>query len=351
MKQYIILVFCALICFSAQAQYFEAGSFIGLSNYKGDLSNGKINHGEYNATLGLFTRYNISPKLAVRGTLLRGEISGSDLNARTEEGRARNLNFRSEILEVGITGEFNLMNYHIPNKEISTPYIFAGISGYHFNPQAEYRGQWIDLQPLGTEGQLLDSDMYGTPYKRFQIAIPFGLGFKFNINPRANIGVEFGFRKIFTDYLDDVSTSYPDIVALKESDALAARLSYRSPEYVGTPMENPSGAQRGNDKATDSFVFFGLTASVNLTDKYGLDFDEKYDIFKEDYQEYVESQKPINQDKRRLKKRKYKKRKREIKKKRKERLNELNKRKKREWKRQKERKEQFEQNNILHKKG
>jgi hypothetical protein len=351
MKRYLLLLFCSLIYFSAQAQYLEAGVFAGSSNYKGDLSNGKVNHGEHNVALGLFARYNLSPKFAIRGTLLRGEITGGDYGAPKESVRLRNLNFRSEIIEFGITGEFNLMNYNIPNKEISSPYLFAGISVFHFNPQAEYRGQWIDLQPLGTEGQNMDSETYGDPYKRFQVAVPFGLGFKFNLNSRANLGVEFGFRKVFTDYLDDVSTAYPDIASLKDVDPLAAALSYRSPEFAGQPLENPNGDVRGDNKSADSYMFIGLTASVNLTDKYGLDFDKKYDIFKEDYQEYIESQKPINQDKARLKKRKRNKRKREIKKRRKKRVKELNKKKKAGWKRQKQRKENMEGNNKLHKAG
>lgn len=327
------------------AQYLEVGTFAGTSNYKGDLSDGKVNHSEHNVALGLFARYNMAPKFALRAHLLRGEITGSDYSAAdASDRRLRNLNFRSEILEFGVTGEFNLMNFHIPNKEISTPYIFAGVSAFHFNPQAEYRGRWIDLQPLGTEGQNMDSEIYGAPYKRLQVAIPFGLGFKFNLTPRANIGVEFGFRKIFTDYLDDVSTTYPDIAGLKDSDPLAAALSYRAPEYAGRPLDNPVGETRGDNSSTDSYMFVGITASVNLTDKYGLDFDEKYDVFKEEYQEYVESQKPINQDETRLRKRKFKKRKQELRKQRKERVKELNRKKKAAWKQRKEREEKLKEN-------
>lgn len=347
MKQ-ILAVFFVLTCLSLQAQYLEVGAFAGSSNYRGDLSGGKINNSEHNVALGLFTRYNISPKFAARATLMRGQITGSDYDARVENVRLRNLNFRSEIVEFGITGEFNLLNYHRPAKEVSAPYLFAGISGFHFNPQAEWRGQWIDLQPLGTEGQNMDSETYGTPYKRWQFAIPFGMGFKFSLNDRANIGVEFGFRKTFTDYLDDVSTAYPDINALKNTDPLAAALSYRQPEYTGIPGENPVGEARGDNKDADSFIFIGLTASVNLTDKYGLDFDEKYDVFKEEYQEYVESQKPINLDKDRLKKRKRKQRKKANKKRRKQRMKEINKKKKAAWKRTQEHKDKMQNNNILH---
>lgn len=348
MKHLFTCLLCILFFTTAQAQYWEVGAQMGVTNYKGDLNDGKINHKEHNIAMGLIARYNVSPKLALRGTLMRGELSGSDYSSRTEALRLRNLNFRSEIIEVGVQGEFNLMNYHIPNHEISTPYIFGGVSLFHFNPQAEYNGQWIDLQPLGTEGQVMDSEMYGEPYKRWQMAIPLGLGFKFNFNKRVNLNFELGFRKTFTDYLDDVSGNYPDIATLKTSDPLAAKLAFRTPEYMGYNLENPEGLQRGNNKKTDSYLFAGVTISVNLTDKYGLDFDKKYDIFKEEYQEYVESQKLINQDKVRLKKRERRKRKKERLKRKKERLKELNKKKKAGWQRQQERKEKMQQNNVLH---
>jgi hypothetical protein len=43
------------------------------------------------------------------------------------------------------------------------------------------------------------------------VAIPFGIGAKMNVSKKVGIGLEWGPRKTFTDYLDDVSGTYPDV--------------------------------------------------------------------------------------------------------------------------------------------
>ena len=58
-------------------------------------------------------------------------------------------------------------------------------------------GEWVDLQPLGTEGQHSDQQEgdanYGTkPYKRLQIAIPGGIGARFRLNEVFDISAEIG---------------------------------------------------------------------------------------------------------------------------------------------------------------
>ena len=286
MKHFLTLPLLFL-AFGLSAQYFEAGLFSGVANYRGDLNGGKLSHENYSPALGMFARYNVSERLAFRANLYHGTVTGADQYRNVERG----LNFRSEVLEFGLNTEFNLGKFHIPAKEISAPYLFAGVALFHFNPQAEYRGELIDLQPLGTEGQNMEGD-YETPYKLWQVSVPMGVGFKFNINPRINFGIELGIRKTFTDYLDDVSTNYPDIYALRDADPMAAALSFRSPEVTGEPLTNPIGTQRGNAATKDDYYFAGVSVSINLTDKYGLDFDERYDVFKEDFQRYLENRKP-----------------------------------------------------------
>jgi len=284
MKHTILFLLVFVCTQMATAQYYEIGGFVGLSNYTGDLSQQQLKRPAYNMAFGVLGRYNISEKWAVGASLTRGELEGSDANATRLGDRARNLSFRSDLLDVSIFGEYNLLPYHIRDEKKSAPYLFLGVSGFTFNPQAELNGTYHDLQPLRTEGQ-------ERGYSRFQVAIPFGIGFKFNINDRANFGLQIGYRKTFTDYLDDVSTTYTDISALRAEDPIAARLAYRTPEYMDQPMSNPVGEARGNEATKDAYLFLGATITVNLTDKYGLDFDEKYDVFKEEYEEYVAREK------------------------------------------------------------
>ena len=213
--------------------------------------------------------------------------------------RLRNLSFRSDIIELSVTGELNLLPFHIRAQKTSSPYLFAGLAGYYFNPQAQWKGEWYDLHDMHTENQ---------DYKRVQVAVPFGLGFKFNVNYQVNFGLEFGARKTFTDYLDDVSTIYPDIVQLERENTIAAMLSYRTPEYTGIATENPVGQARGNAQNDDWYFFIGATITVNLTDKYGLDYDEKYETFKDHLKKPKEDKKAVV--KKRHKKKKYQRKKR-----------------------------------------
>ncbi len=267
-----ILTIClALFGLALRGQYYEVGSYLGFSTYLGELSQQRLLPEESGLMLGVFGRYNITPWLSAKAGLTKGTLSGSDANARTEAERIRNLSFRSNVLEFAVTGEFNLLEYNIRANKTAVPYAFLGLALFHHNPQAQMRGQWYDLREMHTENR---------GYRLTQVAIPVGLGFKFNISYKLNFGLEFGARRTFTDYLDDVSTYYPDVIGMRAENPVAAALAYRSPELTGEFGDNPAGQPRGEPLNRDWYFFSGLTISVNLTDKYGLDFDPQYEAFK-----------------------------------------------------------------------
>jgi hypothetical protein len=139
-----------------------------------------------------------------------------------------------------------------------TPYMFIGLGVSRINPQTDYNGELIDLQPLGTEGQgssLNSSD----PYSLTQLVIPFGVGFKINVTKRIAVSVEYGLRKTFTDYLDDVGGSYVNNdLLLLENGNLAAQLADRS---LG---ESRAYGPRGNSATKDWYSTFGATISFSL---------------------------------------------------------------------------------------
>lgn len=275
-------VLLLLIHLSLSAQYYELGAFLGVTNYKGELNlQSPLVPTDFNSAVGMFARYNFNRHFSTKASLLKGQVSGSDINANKPELRERNLSFRSDIVELAVVGEYYLLPFAIREGKITAPYLFAGIAGYRFNPQAEVRGNWYELQPVGTEGQG-DPRLSDDPkYSRYQSSIPLGIGFKFSLNHSINIGVEFGARKTFTDYLDDVSGVYPDLDILYKENPMAAMLSFRTPEYNReASWTNPKGQPRGNPSDKDWYFFTGISVSVNMTDKYGLDFDPKYDVFK-----------------------------------------------------------------------
>lgn len=265
-----------------KSQYYEIGGFVGMSNYFGDLQATHMEPTENNMAFGLFGRINLNRHLTGKLSFTQGQISGDDFNSDTPSGRRqRNLSFRSKIYEMALTGEFNFIPYDIAKNKIAAFYVFGGVSVFYFNPTAEYEGKLYNLHELGTEGQRLEGSST-KPYSRVQPAIPMGLGTKFNINYRSNIGIEVGFRKTFTDYLDDVSGKYPDLVALDEADPIAAALSYRSPEYYEVTQKalgNPEGGIRGNPESKDWFFFMGATLSVNLGTESDMEYTNRHKYF------------------------------------------------------------------------
>ena len=275
-KLYTLLFLSTLFTVQLKAQYFDVGAFVGTSNYMGDLV-GSIPEGpEYHPAYGIFGRYNLN-KISTKIHFYKGEVSGSDYYSTVKSGRRkRNLSFESPLYELGLQFEFNFFQYRYwTNKNSTTPYLFAGFSGFYFNPKAEYNGTLYELQPLGTEGQGLPGNP--DPYSLFSFAIPMGAGLKLSISKTTNIGMEVGVRSTFTDYLDDVSTNYPDLASLEEvRGATAAALSFRSPEYDQSYLiTDPSGKRRGGPDVKDWYLFAGLTISVNLGIKKNMEEQKK----------------------------------------------------------------------------
>jgi len=141
-----------------------------------------------------------------------------------------------------------------------------GVAVLHFEPLTNYQNQWIQLRDLCTEGQKTSLNPTQKKYKLFQTTIPFGLGFKLSVSKQITIGFEWGPRKTFTDYLDDVSGKYVDPFLLaREKGALAAMMSNRSKnsaDYV-----NNVGKLRGNPNTKDWYVFYGFVISFKLKGK------------------------------------------------------------------------------------
>jgi len=265
MKKIAIILFGLLpFTFLAKAQTLEAGIMVGLSNYQGDLGPDELSQSFSNlhAAYGGFLRYNINNHLTARFNIFHGKISGEDASSDTPGRQARNLSFRNNILEFGLTAEFNILGFQPYNLErVFSPYIFAGFAVFRHNPEAFFEGEWVELQPLGTEGQGLSDEPDKAFYKLTRFAIPIGGGVKYAINDKWNVGLEGGVRRALTDYLDDVSTTYPNLETLsRERGELAASLSNRST----TPTV--AGQGRGDSSNNDWYFMGGITISYNFGD-------------------------------------------------------------------------------------
>lgn len=233
----------------------EVGVLIGGAYYIGDLNPSK----HFNLTqpaFGVFYRFTPNYRYAFRGGFNFGNIVGDDSQSENADQLQRNLNFKSRIIEFNVVSEFNFLEYRISNDKYKfTSYLFLGLDVFSFNPRGGLDNNWYDLQPLRTEGQ-------SKKYKLVQVGIPFGIGVKMNVSKKVGIGFEWGPRKIFTDYLDDVSGTYPNIDANPFSNQLAMRLSDRS-KNAGSNINE----QRGNPNTKDWYFFFGVTLNFKLNPK------------------------------------------------------------------------------------
>jgi hypothetical protein len=154
-----------------------------------------------------------------------------------------------------------------------TPYVTAGIGLIYFDPKTEYNGEWVRLQPLGTEGQGLPQHPEREKYNLVQAVIPMGMGVKVNINPRWTVSAEIGHRFTFTDYMDDVSSTYvspTDLISHhgEVKGQMIADLSRRSgevdPEGIYSGITKP-GEFRGNPSGKDSY----LSGAVSISFRFG----------------------------------------------------------------------------------
>lgn len=262
-------VLCLLFPVTALSQQrLHLTIFGGVSNYQGDLQGKAFTLDQSNLAFGLGVKYDLTPNFALRGGINYGTVEATD--ARNEAKlQFRNLSFVSRIVEGNLLVEYTLFN--MEDKKIS-PYIFAGAAVYHFDPYAfDSVGRKVFLQPLSTEGQGLPQYPDREPYKLTQFAIPFGAGVKFRINSTTVLAYEIGLRKIFTDYLDDVSKTYVDPFILAQERGLkAVEMSYRAGELnEGDPNYPADGTIRGGSQYKDWYYFTGFTVYIGINSKNG----------------------------------------------------------------------------------
>lgn len=278
MKKLLLLALFATSIGQAKAQTSsELGLNLGTSSYLGDLQDADMTYQHPHVFAGVFGRYHANAQLAFRGFFNYGRVSGADRYNTVQSLISRNLSFRSNIVELGIQAEVSALpfNKFDPNRKKGkryfnwSPYFFGGFNLFQFNPKAYYNGNWFALQPLCTEGQNSTFNSQ-KEYSLTQLAIPFGIGLKFQLNPEVCVAFEMSARKTFTDYLDDVSGNYPDLAKLAaEKGTLSAALSFRGDELVGfNPSKIPApGAIRGHSDNLDWYLTNTVTLSYRFYSK------------------------------------------------------------------------------------
>lgn len=248
------------------AQRWEVGLSAGISYYVGDLN--PTLHFRFPYPAGsVFAKRNFDKHWSVRAGFTYAHVGADDDVGIFGYQQVRNLRFESDIFEVHAAVEFNFFPYIPGNDEYKkwTPYLFLGVSGYYFDPYTYVNGSRIPLQPLGTEGQGTPSQNFRPKYSLFQPAIPFGIGFKWNVAKRFSLGLEYGMRILFTDYLDDASNIYgKNGEILIYNGAIASQLSDESRGIWSTYSNDDY--QRGIRTDNDWWGYVGITFMYNIKD-------------------------------------------------------------------------------------
>jgi hypothetical protein len=213
---------------------------------------------------GAFVRYKWRPKLSLKLAFDYVRIEGDD-KLSTNPGRYyRNFNFKNDLFDLGFTGEwFFYENNDLGNtyryKNGFRAYAFAGIGGFYTNPKSLYKGNWVKMRPVASEG---------VAYKAVVLNIPMGLGFYFTFDKINRLGFEMNYRKTFTDYIDDISGNYPSIAP---KDPYKRSLVLRTTEMTPLEIENNSnpsaiyshnwGLKRGDPTRKDAYMTMSLSYS------------------------------------------------------------------------------------------
>ena len=255
-----------LMCTSAvQAQMLFGGFMVGGANYQGELQDKYFTLRGVSTAVGISSLYAFNDRFSISGEFLRGTLTGSDASP-DGRNRARNLHFVTRLYELSFAGRINVFN----SPEIPfIPYVLGGGSVFHIDPfTPDAAGGKVYLFPLSTEGQGLNEYPDRPLNKRVNVALFGGGGIEFRVTKKLRVDFEVAFRKSFTDYIDDVSTTYPNPNLLYAAHGpQAVQYSFRGDEVSSGDPVFPAGAQRGNPGTDDWFHVVSIRFRYPIFDR------------------------------------------------------------------------------------
>lgn len=257
MKFYLV-AFAFLTCTTAKAQEWYTEIMLGGAAYNGDLTQRTFDFARVRPSASINLKYNTGDFVNFRAGFAYAKLIGDDKKNPDPGLQSRALNFQTSLYELSVCAEVNVLD---PFAYYAYPYFFGGVGVFRYNPYTfDNENRKTFLQPLGTEGQGIP-EYNRKKYSLYQVCFPVGGGFKINVRDRYEVGLEFGYRLLFTDYLDDVSQTYVNMKALQEANGpKAVELSYRKNAPYSEENE-----KRGNSKVKDSYFFAGIKIAFNIS--------------------------------------------------------------------------------------
>jgi Domain of unknown function (DUF6089) len=283
---------------SVSGQYFRQSNYwkthrqevefgFGISNFLGELGGRNqigspfvwdLELSQTRPAASIAFRYYIARKQALRLRATYGVLAGNDNLTEEPYRMNRNLNFKSDVVELSLVYEIHLYREELGHmydlrgvKGTKSGrvglYFFGGVGAFYFDPRAQFNNAWVRLKPLGTEGQGLEGG--AEEYNNIQICIPMGIGVRRAFTKQWSGGLELQYTKTFTDYIDDASGRYYDNDAIRAANGdIAAYLADPSlgigPPYVWGLDPTAPGEQRGDETDLDAYIFLKITADWKL---------------------------------------------------------------------------------------
>ena len=236
----------------------EWGFGLGMSNYYGDFSKG-LNTKHFKPSGCVYQKSNFSSYFG-----LRNQVSFLQIQGTSEDVvglQFQNINFQTQVIEAASMVEFNFHPFGTNiNDGIATPYFLLGLGGFWFDPHRLDKEE-VNLRDLKTEQQ-------ASRYSQIQPSIPIGFGVKTMASNRQHaggwiVGAEVIFRKTFTDYIDDVSTTYYQDRNAQLQAYGSKSIAFADPSLGNIPNATANnadgtGAQRG-DIEKDTYMSLQVT--------------------------------------------------------------------------------------------
>lgn len=254
----LVFMLSIQLCVAQQPNFWsrsELGLHVGQMYYIGEI-NPYIPFNESNNAFGLMYRLNKHSRMSYRLNYTYGSLSGYDAKSNFAQNVNRNLSFQTSIHELSAGIELHFKMFQMGNKRYPETFYFILEGGiFRMNPKTNYGGQILALRELGTEGQLGRKR-----YNLYQLCIPIGIGYKFNIGTFGTFNIDIAIRKTFTDYIDDVGSanyaSQEDFYNHTDPD-LSYALSNQS-------LDGSATERRGNPATKDWYVYAGATLAFKL---------------------------------------------------------------------------------------
>ena len=219
---------------TSSAQRNEFGVFLGGSYYNGELNPSKHVVVAQPAA-GIFFDSHINSRYTWRTAAMYGMLKADDHLTDIGLNTFRDLQMTARVVELSGQLHFNFLPFgNGINVKHYTPYIFIGLSLYNVNP---------------TVSSMNSDTITATPkesYTRSQtsVAIPFGAGFKASYKVWT-IGIQWSFRKTFTDSFDGIDNQYA-----------TGNVNSEPVQFT-----HPKGFQKGILYTNDWYSFIGITLS------------------------------------------------------------------------------------------